>query len=86
LRDVNLRCTPLNPEAGEPVERTFATVPRGVFAIRNLDLPPAAGAGDFWAVELTYQFHHESNWEQDRTLFYVMAPGADCVRWAQTSQ
>lgn len=79
LRDVKLRCTPLDPKAGQPIERKFPTVPRGVFAVRNLDLPPS---GDYWMVELTFQFHLDDQWEQDRTLFYLMAPSVECAAWA----
>ncbi len=83
LRDVKLRCTPLNPKDGEAVIREFPTVPRGVFAVRNLDLP---STGDYWMVELTFQFHHDDQWEQDRTLFYLMTPSSACARWAESSK
>jgi hypothetical protein len=78
LRNVILRCSPLNPESGQPIVREFPVAPRGIFAVRNLDIPTTGG---YWSVEIVFRFHHQQEWKEDRSLFYIMAPNAQCAAW-----
>jgi len=79
LRDVTLRCTPLDGASGEPVVRTFNAVARGIFSVRDLELP---ADGSYWAAELTYRYRGDTQWEDDRTLFYLLTPTRKYVEWA----